>query len=141
MPDARKRCKPSTHAHMELAGTFYARSAIPRVDRTRGAAFVAPQGSSSLEHVSMQSLEVRCSQLAWHSCRSFRRCLARSDAGGLRAGVAQKKSTSPFREVGARWSSEVSLVAYSERWWLCCHCDPLGDDDVGRSVGPLNCEP
>ena len=37
MPNIKKRCKSATHAHMELAGIFYARSAIPRVDRIRGA--------------------------------------------------------------------------------------------------------
>ena len=36
MHEIRKR-KSATHAHMELAGTFYARSVIPRVDLFRGA--------------------------------------------------------------------------------------------------------
>ena len=37
MPDIRKHCKSATQACMELAGTLHARSAIPRVDRVRGA--------------------------------------------------------------------------------------------------------
>ena len=70
---------------MERAGTFYARSAIPGVDRFRGAGSMVFSRLFGNGHVwdpllhgplqalngSMQSLEVHCSQLARHSCGSL----------------------------------------------------------------------
>ena len=148
MPDIRKHCKSTTQAYIELAGTFYARSAILCDDRVRGAGSMVfsrllgnghvwdpwPHGalqalSTVLEHGSMQSLEVLA--------RNWRGTPAALSDDALREAMQvdsvpallRKKSTSLFCEVGARWSSEVSLVAYSERWRLCCF--PLGGDDDG----------
>ena len=96
---------------------LYARSAIPRADRVRGASsmvfgrlFGNGHVLDPVPHVALQPLfpTIPCAKRCWWT--PCRRC-------------SDKKSTSLLCEVGTIWSSEVFLLLI-----------PNADDDVGREA-------